>query len=352
MITVNYGEDWAKTTYDTLTASDIEACLKPGMAVSIKPNLVNESHPQNGATTHPEVVEGIVLFLKDFGVKKIQIIESAAVGNNTKRAYKAAGYEALEKKYGIPLIDLKNAPSKTLCHNGLDIQIAEEALRAEFLINVPVLKAHCQTRMTCAIKNLKGCIPEKEMRRFHTLGLHRPIAALASLLPMHYCVVDGICGDLSFEEGGSPIEANRIIAGRNPVLVDSFCAGLIGYKPEDIGYLTYAQENGLGEFCSPQTKVLELNADKKPVRQQKSSRLSERYRGNNIKEDAACSVCYASLVFAMHRSGGKSGKNIYIGQGFKEKRGEGIGIGNCTRGFSTCVKGCPPKAVDIMQVLT
>jgi len=29
--------------------------------------------------------------------------------------------------------------------------------------------------------------------------------------------VDGICGDLSFEEGGTPVEANRVIAGQNPL---------------------------------------------------------------------------------------------------------------------------------------
>ena len=354
MIAMNYGKDWVKTTYDTLAASDIEQHLRTGMSVSIKPNLVLPGPPSDGATTHPEVVEGIIRFLQDFGINKIQVMESSAAGYNTKKAYKICGYEPLEKKYGITLVDLKNAPSRTLTHNDIDIQIAEAALDTDFLINVPVLKAHCQTRLTCCMKNLKGCIPEKEMRRFHTLGLHEPIAALASLLKVHYNVVDGICGDLSFEEGGSPVEANRIIAGRDPLLVDSFCAGLIGYRPEDIGYLNYGRENGLGEFFSSQTEVVELNVDQKPARQEKSARLSERYRNSNIEEDSACSVCYASLIFALHRAGSRSSRKICIGQGFKGKSegsASALGIGICTRNFADYVPGCPPKAVDIMKHL-
>ena len=349
MITINYGKDWPKDTYDCLKASDIEEYLKKDMSVAIKPNLVNATHPNEGATTHPEIVEGIILFLKDFGVKDIKIMESASAGQNTKRAYKNCGYEALEKKYGVPLVDLKNAPSTTLSHGGFDINIAKQALEVEFLINAPVLKAHCQTRLTCCMKNLKGCIPESEMRRFHTLGLHKPIAALAALLPVHYCVVDGICGDLSFEEGGSPVEANRIIAGRDPVEIDCYCAELIGYRPEDIGYLAHTGIKKVG-------KVVELNTGQKPSRQQKSARISERYSGN-IEENQACSVCYAALVFALHRS--RSGKKVCIGQGFKGKTGSGrsaggesLGIGTCTNGFENFVAGCPPKAVDIIKALT
>ena len=353
MIAINYGTDWQKTAYETLAASDIGQCLRPGMAVSIKPNLVLPSPPSQGATTHPEVVEGIVRFLRDFGIRKIKVMESSAAGYCTKKAFKVCGYEELAKKCGIELVDLKNAPARTLRHGVpgefVEISVAEAALGADFLLNVPVLKAHCQTRLTCCMKNLKGCIPESEMRRFHALGLHGPIAALAALLPVHYNVIDGICGDLSFEEGGSPVEADRIMAGRDPVLLDSYCAGIIGYSPDDIGYLALARENGLGEFFSPETPVLELNAERKPARQSRGARLSERYQGA-IAEDCACSVCYASLIHALHRAGG-SGRKICIGQGFKKKPGPpgALGIGSCASGFAEHVPGCPPRAADIIK---
>jgi len=352
MIITAYGKDIVRTTYDALVASDIGAYLKTNYTVSIKPNLVVSRPASEGATTHSEVIEGIILFLRDFGVKEIKIIESSWVGDSTKRAFKNCGYEPLFRKYGVPLIDLKDDVCRTLSCGGYKIEVCGEALDTDFLINVPVLKAHCQTRLTCCMKNLKGCIPDNEKRRFHTLGLHEPIAALNALIKTGYCVVDGICGDLTFEEGGTPVEANRIIAGRDPLLIDSYCAELIGYRPNEIGYLAIGKKMGLGEFYSNETKLVELNAQNKPLQKYNSGRKTDRYR-DIVNENAACSACYCALMHALHRMGGKmqiAGK-IHIGQGFKEKSGDGIGIGKCAGGFATRVAGCPPKATDIMEAL-
>ena len=336
-------------TLEALAASDIGNYLRPGLSVCVKPNLVVPRPASQGATTHPEVVEGILMFLKDFGIPDLKIIENSAVGYDTKRAFRVCGYEALGKRYGVPLVDLADDRCVTL---GNGSRVCGTALETDFLINVPVLKAHCQTRMTCCMKNLKGCIPHGEMRRFHTLGLHKPIAELNAMLGTGYCVVDGICGDLSFEEGGTPTEANRVILGQNPLLVDSFCAGLIGYEPDDIGYLSHGRKIGLGEYYSPQTKVLELNGERKPVGRTMGKGIADRYR-RLVREDAACSVCYAALVFALHRAGGRvpQGGQLCVGQGFRGKGGDGIGVGDCARGFRDHVGGCPPKAVDILSFI-
>jgi len=352
MIIVNYGRDWAKAAYGALAASDICAFLKPGMSVRVKPNLVTAQPASNGATTHPEVVEGILMFLRDFGARDVAVIENSAVGHSAARAFKVCGYGPLRERYGVPLIDLRGDKCAQARSGGLDLKVCETALRADFLINVPVLKAHCQTRMTCCMKNLKGCIPQSEMRRFHALGLHRPIAALNALFKNGYCVVDGICGDLSFEEGGTPVEANRIIAGRNALAVDSFCAGLIGYEPDDIGYLPLGRELGVGEYHSPDARVVELNPEGKPGAQAKAAAISAPHRAL-IDDDAACSVCYAALAFALHRNGGRSarGGKICVGQGFRGKGGEGLGVGDCAAGFARHVGGCPPRAVDILPFL-
>jgi len=279
-------------------------------------------------------------------------ISGSAIGYDTNKAYAVAGYEPLQKRYGIPLIDLKNSSSKKLTHSGCSIDIYEKALETDFLINVPVLKAHCQTRLTCNMKNLKGCIPEKDMRNFHAMGLHKPIASLNALLKTGYCVVDGICGDLSFEEGGTPLTANRVLVGQNPITVDSFCAELIGLKPNDIEYLSIAKRMELGSYFSNETQIVELNTDMKRINSEnseRSSRISERYKGL-IEENSACSVCYAALIHALHRCGRQPNEKIHIGQGFINKTGK-IGVGNCTRGFEKYVLGCPPSAADIIKAL-
>lgn len=352
MLIITYGTKLAENAYETLDRSDIREYLQPGQPVVLKPNLVVSSPAEEGATTHPEIVEGVILFLKEYGVKDISIIESSWVGDNTKRAFRECGYEELSKRHGIPLYDLKADRGRTVKYGKEAFTICERALDAGFLINIPVLKAHCQTLLTCCMKNLKGCIPDSEKRRYHTLGIDRPVVVLNALLPTGYCIVDGICGDLSFEEGGNPVEANRIIAGRNPLLIDSYCAELIGYQPGEIDYLRIGKELGLGEYASGETKIVELHPESKPVRTAASSRQAERYRPL-IREDAACSACYSALIYALHRSGGKvnAADGFHIGQGYRGKSGSGIGIGNCARGFERCVPGCPPKASDIVAFL-
>ena len=353
MVVVNYGDEITKNTYDTLAQSDIGLYLNSGMAVALKPNLVVPCPASDGATTHPEVVEGIILFLRDFGVRDIKIIESSWVGDSTIRAFKYCGYNELSKKFNIPLVDLKSDSHKTYKSAEYDIAVCDEVMDTDFLINIPVLKAHCQTRLTCCLKNLKGCIPDSEKRRFHTLGIHRPVAALNAIIKTGYCVVDGICGDLSFEEGGNPIDSKRIIAGRDPLLIDSYCAQLIGYRPDEIEYITHAAEFGIGELFSKDTKLIELNCDSKPKINLKRDRFAEKYAAL-IDENAACSACYSALIYALHRvgrSGSKHPQKIHIGQGFKDKSGNGLGIGACTCKFSNSVPGCPPKATDIINAL-
>ncbi len=127
------------------------------------------------------------------------------------------------------------------------LSICDEMSRLDYLINMPVLKGgHCQTKITCALKNMKGCIPDSEKRRFHTLGLHRPIAALNWAVRSDLVIVDGLIGDLDFEEGGNPVQMDRVLVGSDPVLVDSYVAALLGYEPEDIPYITFAAGLGLG----------------------------------------------------------------------------------------------------------
>jgi uncharacterized protein (DUF362 family) len=87
-IIINYGFDIFRSTYDALCESGLASVINPGAAVLIKPNLVMAKPPQEGATTHVEVVEAIIVYLREIGVKKIKIAESAWVGGNTKQALK------------------------------------------------------------------------------------------------------------------------------------------------------------------------------------------------------------------------------------------------------------------------
>lgn len=357
-IYLGYSEDPQQLAYDLMASANVKEKIeakmqaKPkGFTACIKPNLVVSRPADGGATTHPEIIAGIIEYLQDAGVKDIIIAEGSWVGDSTQRAFNNCGYTDLSRKYGVKLVDLKSDSAVKVSAHGVSFQVCETAQNADYLINVPVMKGHCQTDMTCCLKNLKGCIPDSEKRRFHTIGLHKPIAALASALKPDLHIVDSICGDLSFEEGGNPVTSNRILLGFDGLLIDSYCAGLMGYSPDEIDHLRYAKQFGLGDYANAGTEIFELNPERCPKLAAQPSRQAKRL-GESVDEDGACSACYAALIFALHKNGGyRLRDKIKIGQGWRDKSPEGVGVGNCANGCTKYIPGCPPRAVDIAKFL-
>lgn len=354
-IHVIYGsQDIQRMAYELMAAMDVASMLEKDTRIALKPNFAVSKPADSGATTHPEIAEGILHYLLERGFRDISIMEGSWAGADTKTAFRVCGYEALAKKYGVPLYDLKKDAVVERQAGGLTIKVCRNPLlETGFLINLPVLKAHCQTNLTCALKNLKGCIPDSEKRRFHSLGLMKPIACLSKILRPSLTIVDAICGDLTFEEGGHPVPMDRLIGGADPVLVDSYGAELLGFSIEDVGYLSLAEKLGVGSTDITKATIHEHHVEEK---QQTLFRASNTARelASHVTADAACSVCYGSLIHALQRlkeSGKRLPENIHIGQGFRGKSGDGIGIGNCTAGFATHLKGCPPTAKAMADFL-
>jgi len=353
-IRVIYGDSPKQMVMEVLEAIKPEKEIGDNALIGIKPNLVVAKPASSGATTSPEIVAGIIEYLKSKGHDNIVIMEGSWVGGRTGEAFRVCGYEDLSKEYGVPLVDLQRDSSRPVETGGMTISICEYAAKVDYLINVPVLKGHCQTNLTCALKNLKGCIPDSEKRRFHTMGLHKPIAYLNKLIRQDLIIVDGMNGDLNFEEGGNPVQMNRIIAGKDPVLVDSYAAHLIGYSIEEVPYISMAEQIGAGSSDLEKADIVELNKDEGIRKITPSRRV--RYLARHIVEDSACSACYGSLIYALERLDERGllsrlEDKLYIGQNFRNKKLDGIGIGACASGFDKCVRGCPPKARDIVEYL-
>ncbi len=345
---VIYGSDnISRMAYRLMEAMDIAAELRPDTRIALKPNFVVPKPADSGATTHPEVAEGILQYLTERGFRDITIMESSWAGADTKTSFRVCGYEALAKRYGVSLYDLKDDAFVERQAGGLTLKVCRKPLlETDYLINLPVLKAHCQTNLTCALKNLKGCLPDSEKRHFHALGLMKPIACLSRILRPALTIADAICGDLTFEEGGHPVAMDRLIGGRDPVLLDSYGAELLGFSAGDIGYLPLAEKLGVGSTDLTNATIFEHQPEEKRQSIFRPSGVA-RSLASHVTADAACSVCYGSLIHALQRlrdNGTRIPQGICIGQGFRGKTGDGIGIGSCTAGFATHLKGCPPNA--------
>lgn len=354
-ILVIYG-DTPRTMVKTLLEKiHPEQGLDPNALIGIKPNLVVAKPHTSGATTSPELVAGVIEYFQSKGFRHMIILEGSWIGDRTDTAFQICGYEKLSKTYSVPLVDLQKDSFKEYDAQGLRLNVCDKAMEVDYLINLPVLKGHCQTKLTCALKNLKGCIPNSEKRKFHTLGLHQPIAYLNRILKQDLIIVDNIMGDLDFEEGGNPVQMNRLIAGVDPVLIDSYAAQLLGFEVDDIPYIALAHQFDVGNLYQESTTVLELNRARYHQPLTKSNRVAQLAR--YINDQNACSACYGSLIHALGRLEelkklNHIKSNLYIGQGYRDQSIQGTGIGSCTRGCTSHLDGCPPKAKDILDFLS
>lgn len=321
--------------------------------IALKPNLVHAKYSESGATTSPLIVAGVLEFLQENDFKNIVIMESSSTQTSTEKAFDVCGYTQLSREYGVPLIDLKEHEYERVNYGSHEMDVFKRPMNVDYFINIPVLKAHCQTNMTCALKNLKGCITDKEKSKFHSLGIHEPVANLNKIIETNLVVVDGLMGDLSHEAGGNPVEMGRIMAVLDPVLVDSYAARLLGYELEEVEYIKLAKELNVGELYRDESQVIEMDRDKMPDVSTKSNNFGERY-SEYVEEDSACSPCFGSLIHALARLEDKNklraiNEKIYVGRGYENQRKEGIGIGVCTKNFTKNIKGCPPEASDIVR---
>lgn len=348
-----FGTDAHAMTVALMEAANAAERIPAGASVALKPNLVLAGAPEDGATTHPGVVSGCIEYLRAHGVQDISVIESAWVGAATEAAAVKSGCAQVCEEYGVPLFDLKQDRTQLVETPLRPMEICCRALDADVLIDLPVLKGHCQTAMTCALKNCKGCIPDREKRRFHTEGLMKPIAALASVLRPGLTIVDSICGDLNFEEGGNPVQTNRMFLGWDPVQADVYGCQLMGLSPADVPYIGLAERWGAGSARVEASDVVTLNEPREGAGYPTASGLVKELTGH-VRQDSACSACYASLVrglYLLREEGAAVRDEIAIGQGWRGKEFPGIGIGSCCALAKRHVPGCPPKAKDVADFL-
>lgn len=346
------------TDYKEMTKALLEECALAELIgdrkkrIGIKPNLVSPTPASYGGTTHPEVVAGILEYLKEYGFTRLTMMEGSWVGDKTAEAYEVCGYRALSETYGVPFIDTQKEKAIVRDCGGMKLNLCACVERVDFLINVPVLKGHCQTKITCALKNMKGLIPNSEKRRFHSMGLHKPIAHLGVGIRQDFIVVDNICGDLDFEDGGHPVVMNRILAGRDPVLMDAYVCHMMHYEVSEVPYVTMAEALGVGcgDISNGDIRICGAEGGEPIPKSRKIVELQDA-----VEEVESCSACYGYLIPAldMLREEGlfeKLHEKICIGQGWRGKAGN-LGIGHCTAKFHCHLEGCPPTEKQIYEFL-
>ena len=137
------GEDYKQMAIRILQAADVAADIGDrGRRVGIKPNILAAKKASTGAVTHPELVDGVLTYLKEAGFRNLVVLEGSWIGDLTCQAVRVCGIYDICKKHQVPFLDLQKDSFQTLDAAGMPISVCSEACALDYLINMPVLKGH------------------------------------------------------------------------------------------------------------------------------------------------------------------------------------------------------------------
>jgi uncharacterized protein (DUF362 family) len=351
-------------------AGGLKDLVTPSSQVLVKPNIYASEPSGTGKITDARVVEAIVRHLQRLGPRRIIIGEGSAAGylfmkgHNTEEAFTVSGYRDLAAKLGVDLVNLNTDPAQDVPVPDYLVlssaKIATTALESDVIIDVPVLKTHVSCGLSVALKNMKGVLSGNEKRKTHALGVEKAVTDLNSVIRPKFVVVDATMAmEGLWEVPDDCVPLNLILAGTNPLTVDTVCAHLMGFDPHKIFTLKLCAEKGLGEIDLDRIEIVgePLESVKRPFRTSFGT-LQDRYPGVQVVEKDACTGCHREFNFALHavRNAGFDPEllKLVVALGSPEELPEGpnpLIVGTCARHLrdrGLFVNGCPPGPEDVI----
>jgi len=232
----------------------------------IKVNLLSASSPEEGITTHPEIVKAVILEVKK-KCKKIFVGDRPGFTSLEKAARKSGILEVCEET-GAELLEFEqtskyNNPLAILAKNP---ELFTSAFDFDIIVNVPKLKTHALTVYTGAVKNLFGFVPGAQRKLYHLkypdpVSFSRMLLDNYLLIKPQFNIMDGVVG----MEGDGP-SAGRlrnfgfVAAGRNALSMDAVCAHLLGIEKK-VPLISMARKTGLESAFMENIRVTGDNID-------------------------------------------------------------------------------------------
>ena len=244
------GKRSLETVYEALDMIPYREAFNDWDRVLIKVNFITTKDWSTGATTDPIMVEALVNRLRDLG-KEVVIVESDAQTTDANKAWVASGMDELGRRLDVPFVNMRHVDEKVeLEVKGgrvlKKIKVAKMVTESG-LISAAKLKTHMSTSVTLGMKNLFGMLTTKFKGKYHIRGMDKVVHDIAITIPPHLTVIDGFVA----MEGrgpvhGKPVQMDTVIASTDVVGADATASRIMGFNPERIDHIRWADESGLG----------------------------------------------------------------------------------------------------------
>jgi len=231
----------------------IEAFVKSGQRVLLKPNLLSAKDPAKAITTHPSIVEAVAEEVRGAGAVPFIGDSPGGAIRGVKRVWANTGMEEMARRAGIELVNFEASGSKAIPFGKYTFYVSKPVLDADVIINLPKLKTHSLTLMTCAVKNMFGVMPgfrkSEQHKRYPKPGeFAEMLVHLYKLVTPSLNIVDAVLAmEGNGPSSGTPRMLGKLMAGEDAVAIDAVAARIIGFPEGFVDTTRIAAEMGLGE---------------------------------------------------------------------------------------------------------
>jgi uncharacterized protein (DUF362 family) len=260
------GEPVAATRKALEVLGGIGRFVKKGQRVVIKPNMSFAKTPDFAATTHPLVVVAVAQACIEAGAREVLVLDHTL--QRAELCLERTGIRDACKQHvpGVHVLALQDRkffreiriPQGKVLNK---VEVLTDILDNAVLINVPVAKSHSATGVSLGLKGLMGLIWDRES--FHSqFNINQGIVDLATVIKPQLTVLDATRAMASGGPGGpgDVKKPNLIVAGADPVAVDSYGVGIVpwygrNFNGRQVEHLLIAHQRGLGKIDVEKLKI-------------------------------------------------------------------------------------------------
>lgn len=261
------GESRVETTRKAIQLlGGMEAFVKNGHRVILKPNMSFPHPPERATNTHPEVVATIARLCVDAGAKEVLILDFPF--NRPEPCLRLSGIadacKGIPRTYVLALTEEKFFRTIPIPRGKAitSVKIMRDVLDGDVFINIPTAKSHTTTGVSLGMKGLMGIMWDREY--FHAkVDINQAIADLASAVTINLTVLDASRALVNGGPSGpGKIEMpHTIIAGIDPVAVDAIGVTLVKwygqqFQSSQVKHIAAAHAMGLGTMDPHAIQIL------------------------------------------------------------------------------------------------
>lgn len=291
------------------------AFASKGDTVLLKPNwwwtrcyLPRECRSDAYSTTDRRMVVAAAKIFQELGCK-VKLGEDPECFLRVEDVMASYGAAELAEVTGAEVINMRRRGYRTIPTRGklfTEMRVLKDALEADLIVNLPLIKTNFLTTITCCLKNMKGVLPPVEKRAFHQRGLSQGVADLTTVVCPRLNIVEGIIGSDIWDMDNGLKGLGVIIAGDNPLSTDAVVARIMDYDPVEIEHLKLAHELGVGEIDASKIQVLGATIDEVRTPFTKIPNimtLIERNPQLRLIQGDVCSACLGAIGMAFTQIG-------------------------------------------------